>query len=208
MKTFVFQGDSITDAGRDFHDDENRGCGYPTLVAARLGRDYPGAFRFLNRGVSGDRVVDLNARIKRGIINLRPDVLSILIGINDVWHELGDSPNGVDNEKYYRTYCDVLDEILRACPGVKIYILEPFVLKGTATEANWETFRCETALRAASAKRVAERFGCTFVPLQAAFNALCEQAEPSYWLRDGVHPTAMGHQVIADALIEAVEKDR
>lgn len=208
MKTFVFQGDSITDAGRDYHNDDYRGSGYPTLVAARLGHDHPGEYRFLNRGVSGDRVVDLNARIKRGILNLKPDVLSILIGINDVWHELDDSPNGVDNDKYYRTYCDLLAEIKAACPDVRIYILEPFVLKAAATEANWEYFRRETRLRAESAKQAAEKFGCRFLPLQDKFDALCEKAEPSYWLRDGVHPTAMGHQLIADELIKAVEEDR
>ena len=207
MKTFVFQGDSITDAGRDYHSDDNRGAGYPTLVAARLGYDCPGEYRFLNRGVSGDRVVDLNARIKRGIINLKPDILSILIGINDVWHELNDNPNGVDNDKYFRTYCALLDEIKTACPGVQIYILEPFVLKAAATEANWDVFDRETHLRAASAKKAAEQCNCRFVPLQAKFDTLCEKAEPSYWLRDGVHPTAMGHQLIADELIKAVMAD-
>lgn len=208
MKTFVFQGDSITDAHRDFHNDDNRGAGYPTLVAARLGFDHPGAYRFLNRGVSGDRVVDLNARIKRGILNLKPDVLSILIGINDVWHELSDSPNGVDNDKFFRTYCEILAEIKTACPRIRIFILEPFVLKAAATEDNWDYFERETRLRAQSAKKAAEQFGCVFVPLQDKFNALCEKAEPSYWLLDGVHPTAMGHQLIADALIKAVEADR
>ncbi len=207
MKTFVFQGDSITDAHRDYRSDDNSGAGYPTLVAARLGLDHPGVFRFLNRGVSGDRVVDLNARIKRDIINLHPDVLSILIGINDVWHELADSPNGVDNDKFLRTYCDVLNEIKAACPGVRIFVLEPFVLKAAATEGNWDYFERETRLRAESARKAAEQCGCVFVPLQQTFHALCAKAAPSYWLRDGVHPTSMGHQVIADALIKAVEAD-
>jgi len=207
MKTFVFQGDSITDVHRDYRNDDNSGAGYPTLVAARLGLSHPGDYRFLNRGVSGDRIVDLNARIKRDIINLKPDVLSILIGINDVWHELADSPNGVDNEKFFRTYCEVLREIKAACPAVKIYILEPFVLKAAATEENWSYFARETRLRAASAKKAADLCGCRFLPLQNRFDVLCEKAEPAYWLRDGVHPTAMGHQVIADELIRAVEED-
>ena len=202
MKTFVFQGDSITDAGRNRDNDDYRGNGYPTIAAGRLGAKYPGAFRFLNRGVSGDRIVDLNARVKRDLINLRPDYLSILIGINDVWHELGDR-NGVDNDKYFRTYCEILEEVRRMCPGVKIFILEPFVLKAAATEEKWDIFRRETALRAASAKRAAEAYGCTFVPLQKTFDDACEKAAPSYWLHDGVHPTAMGHTLIADALIAA-----
>lgn len=205
MKTFVFQGDSITDAHRDYRSDDNSGAGYPTLVAARLGHDHPGDYCFLNRGVSGDRIVDINARIKRDIINLRPDVLSLLIGINDVWHELADSPNGVANDKFFHTCCAVLEEIKAACPGIQIFILEPFVLRAAATESNWDYFTRETRLRAASAKQAAAQCGCIFVPLQSKFDALCAKAEPSYWLRDGVHPTPMGHQVIADALIEAVE---
>ena len=207
MKTFLFQGDSITDCGRSRNDDNNRGCGYPTLVAAKLGHDQPGVYRFLNRGVSGDRIVDINARIKADLINLQPDVLSILIGINDVWHELGGHHNGVDDEKYYRTYCQVLEEVKTACPQVKIYILEPFVLKAAATENDWDYFNTETKKRAASAKRAAAQYGCTFIPLQETFDALLEKAEASYWLLDGVHPSAMGHQVIADALIAAVLQD-
>ena len=205
MKTFVFQGDSITDADRSRNNDDYRGNGYPTMVAGDLGYKYPGQFRFLNRGVSGDRIVDVNARIKRDLINLKPDYLSILIGINDVWHELGGNRNGVANPKYYRTYCEIIEEVLTMCPGVKIFILEPFVLKAAATENEWGVFQSETALRAASARAVAEKYGLTFVPLQEKFDAMCEKAEPSYWLLDGVHPSAMGHQLIADALCEAYE---
>ena len=208
MKTFVFQGDSITDAGRSRDNDDYRGNGYPTLVAARLGADHPGEIRFLNRGVSGDRVVDINSRIKRDLINLKPDYLSILIGINDVWHELGGNRNGVANPKYYRTYCEIIEEVQTMCPGVKIFILEPFVLKAAATTGDWNVFRNETALRARSAKAVAEKYGLIFVPLQETFDALCDKAEPSYWLLDGVHPSAMGHQVIADALCKAFEANR
>ena len=203
MKTFVFQGDSITDAGRSRDNDDYRGNGYPTLVAADMGYRYPGMFRFLNRGVSGDRVVDINARIRRDLINLEPDYLSILIGINDVWHELG-SRNGVNNTKFRKTYCDIVEEVLAMCPGVKIFILEPFVLKGPATQDKWGVFDRETRMRAESAKYVAEKYGLTFVPLQAKFDALCEQAPATYWLLDGVHPSAMGHAVIAEALENAV----
>ena len=205
MKTFVFQGDSITDAGRNRENDTYRGNGYPTLVAGHLGYKYPGQFRFLNRGVSGDRIVDINARIRRDLINLDPDYVSILIGINDVWHELG-SRNGVNNTKFYKTYCDVIEELLTMRPGVTVFILEPFVLKAEATQGNWDVFRSETLMRAESAKRVAEKYGLVFVPLQAKFDALCEQAPASYWLHDGVHPTAMGHAVIAETLEQAFEE--
>ncbi|MCH5197343.1 MAG: GDSL family lipase [Oscillospiraceae bacterium] len=205
MKTFVFQGDSITDCGRSRSNDINRGDGYPTLAAASIGYKYPGEFSFLNRGISGDRIVDLNARIKRDIINLSPDYLSILIGINDVWHEIG-SRNGVSNSKYYKTYCDMIEEILVMCPGIKIFILEPFVLKASATKDNWGIFCRETRMRAESARAVAEKYGLYFVPLQEKFDKLCEKAPADYWLYDGVHPSAMGHQMIAESLENAVIK--
>ncbi|MCQ2463343.1 MAG: SGNH/GDSL hydrolase family protein [Clostridia bacterium] len=205
MKTVLFQGDSITDAGRDRNNDNYRGNGYPTLVAGKLGAKYPGEYQFINRGVSGDRVVDINARIRRDLINLKPDYLTVLIGINDVWHEVG-SGNGVCNEKYFRTYCEIIEEVQHDCPGVKIFILEPFVLKAAATEENWDYFKSETALRAESAKKVAEKYGLTFIPLQEKFDALCEKAAPDYWLLDGVHPSAMGHEVIAEAVCDALEK--
>ncbi|MBQ6421407.1 MAG: SGNH/GDSL hydrolase family protein [Clostridia bacterium] len=207
MKTFVFQGDSITDAGRSRSDDNNRGCGYPTLCAAKLGAKYPDKYRFLNRGVSGDRIVDVYARIRRDQINLAPDYLSILIGINDVWHEFG-GRNGVDAKKYFKVYCDIIEETLTMCPDVKIFILEPFVLKASATEGNWDIFRKETEMRAAAAKQVAEKYGLVFVPLQEMFDKACEKAPASYWLLDGVHPSAMGHELIADKLCAAFEENR
>ena len=207
MKTFVFQGDSITDAGRSRDNDTYRGNGYPTLVAGDLGYKYPGQFRFLNRGVSGDRVVDINSRIRRDLINLAPDYVSILIGINDVWHEIG-GRNGVNNTKFFKTYCDIIEELLQMCPGVKVFILEPFVLKAAATQDNWDICLRETAMRAESAKRVAEKYGLVIVPLQAKFDALVSEAAPAdYWLHDGVHPTAMGHAVIAEALEAAFETE-
>ena len=88
MKTILFQGDSITDVGRSRENDADRGHGYATLTAARLMLDHPGEFSIINRGISGNRIVDLYSRIKIDFINLKPDYLSILIGVNDVWHEV------------------------------------------------------------------------------------------------------------------------
>ena len=103
MKKILFQGDSITDAGRSRDDDNYMGVGYPTLVAGTLGADRPAEFEYINRGISGNRVVDLYARIKADIINLQPDYMSILIGINDDWHEL-EYKNGVSTQKYETIY--------------------------------------------------------------------------------------------------------
>lgn len=201
MKRILFQGDSITDAGRDFQNCENLGIGYPMLVKAELGFEKPEAFDFQNRGISGNRIVDVYARIKSDIINLRPDYMSILIGVNDVWHEI-QCQNGVDAEKYKKLYCMMLDEIYEALPNIKIMILEPFVLEGAATcnteemPDKWNTFRSEVVKRAQMAKSVAEKYNIPFVSLQDKFDSVSEKAENSYWLADGVHPTAAGHELI------------
>ncbi len=206
MKTILFQGDSITDAGRSRDNDNDRGTGYPTLVSAELGFKYPGEYRFINKGISGNRIVDLYARIKCDFINIKPDYLTILIGINDVWHELGDR-NGVDNGKFFRVYCELIEEIKAMLPDLKIFILEPFVLEACATEGKYGIFRRETEMRAESAKAVAEKYGLTFIPLQAKFDEAEKKADASYWLGDGVHPTAAGHELIAREVVCALEKE-
>lgn len=205
MKTILFQGDSITDAGRSRDNDSDRGTGYPTLVSAELGLKYPGEYNFINKGISGNRIVDLYSRIKCDFINLKPDYLTILIGINDVWHEIGNR-NGVDNDKFFRVYCNLIEEIRAMLPDIEIFILEPFVLKASATEKNWRVFRKETLMRAESARAVAEKFGLTFIPLQEKFDEAEKKACASYWLGDGVHPTAAGHELIANEVVKALEK--
>lgn len=206
MKTIVFQGDSITDAGRNRDRDSERGIGYPTLVAGELGYKYPAEYDFINEGVSGNRIVDLYARIKRDIIQRKPDYLTILIGINDVWHEINER-NGVENKKYFNIYCNLIEELRAVLPDLKIFILEPFVLKASATAKEWNVFRRETEMRAESAKAVAEKYGLFFIPLQEKFDEAATKAPASYWLSDGVHPTAAGHELIARELIPVLEKE-
>lgn len=192
----LFQGDSITDASRNRESDHNRGDGYATLVSARLGFDHPGKYEFINRGIGGNRVADLVGRIKRDIVHLKPDVMSVLIGVNDVWHEF-EVQNGIDVELYEKLFNLLIDEVKKELPNLRIMIMEPFVLKGEATSEKWDVFRYEVELRATAAKRVAAKHGLEFIPLQGAFDAALEKAPESYWLIDGVHPSAMGHELIA-----------
>lgn len=192
----LFQGDSITDAGRSRTDDVPVGVGYPLMVKAFLGFDNPGKYEFLNRGISGDRIVDVYARMKSDIINLKPDVMSILIGVNDVWHEVGDNPNGVDADKYFKIYSMLIEEVKAALPDLKIMILEPFVMKAEKVADYYDMFRPEVEKRAEMAKKIAEKFNLPFIPLQAGFDELAKDAGVTYWLADGVHPTAMGHEYI------------
>ena len=196
MKKILFLGDSITDAGRAKDKDSAKGYGYVTMIAAKLGFEHPGGYEFFNRGISGNRICDLLARIKRDAINLKPDVLSILIGVNDVSHEIA-YENGVNAKLYETLYNILIEEVKAVLPDVRILILEPFVLKGFATEARYDTFRKEVELRADLAKKVAERNGLEFIPLQRKFDEVAKIVSPSYWLEDGVHPTSAGHELIA-----------
>ncbi len=203
MKELIlFQGDSITDAQRNREWDQYAGSGYVTMIKGEFGFEYPDRFEFCNRGISGNRVVDLYARIKKDAINLAPDYLSILIGVNDVWHEHSNR-NGVSAEKFERIYDMLIEEVKEALPGIRIILMEPFVLEGEhtcATETDthrWQYFHDEVALRAAATKRLAEKYQLPFVELQSAFDHACERADASYWLFDGVHPTAMGYELIA-----------
>lgn len=200
-KRILFQGDSITDCGRSRDNNTALGTGYATLVQAQLGFENPEQMKFLNRGISGNRIVDVYARIKADIINLKPDVMSILIGVNDVWHELA-VQNGVDADKFEKIYCMLIEEIKEALPEIKIMILEPFCLKGCATENceaqpdRWNIFYSEVKKRAEKARAVAEKYNLPFVELQDKFEKAAEHTEDTYWLADGVHPTAMGHELI------------
>ena len=209
-KVILFQGDSITDCGRARDNDVNTGNGYARLTEAELAFTYPEEYKFYNRGIGGNRIVDVYARIKKDIINLKPDYMSILIGINDVWHEKTYC-NGVDAKKFEMIYDLMISEIKEALPDIKIMILEPFVLPGSATNNTeeipdrWEYFERETALRCEVAKRIADKHECAFVPLQ---NLLSENdaKHPGIWLRDGVHPTAAGAHLIKNEWIRTFEK--
>lgn len=204
----LFQGDSITDAGRAYDNDGIVGRGYPILVKSELGFASPGKYEFTNKGISGNRIVDLYARIKRDIINIKPDVMSILVGVNDVWHEFSVSPNGVDADKFFKIYDMLIEEVTSALPNIKIMILEPFILEEAINPEQWATMesrifvRNEVQKRAEMARKIAEKHGLVFVPLQAGFDALCQQAPAAYWLADGVHPTTMGHEHIKNQWME------
>lgn len=196
MKTILFQGDSITDAGRSREDDSHFGYGYAAKVKEELERQYPNEYTMYNRGVSGNNIVDLYARIKTDIINLKPDYMSILIGVNDVWHEFDGQQNGVEAEKYYRIYSALIEEIKEALPDIQIMILEPFTLKGTGNQAYWKEFHEQVLKRAEKAKEIAEKYGLIFVALQEKFNEALKEAPSEYWLLDGVHPLPTGDEII------------
>lgn len=211
MKTFVLMGDSITDGCRDRNIGHQNyfglgaGMGYANYIMSEIDYKYPKKFNVVNKGIGGNRIVDLYSRIKQDCINLNPDFLTILIGVNDVWHEY-EYKCGVDIDKYYKIYSMYIEEIKEACPNIKIYIIEPFALKGPVPD-KFEGFLETVKEYAKKAKEVAEKYDLTFIEMQNKFDALCEKCESTYWLTDGVHPTLGGYRMMANEIMKVIEKD-
>lgn len=209
--TILFQGDSITDGGRLRDSDRSwdlnhqMGHSYAFGVNTLLGSQYPEKdYNFINRGISGNRVTDLYARIQEDFLNLKPDVLSILVGVNDIWHQLN---TGIGNspKRYERVYRLILDEVKEALPNTKVVMMEPFVLPVGAQAENYDKFYPMLTEVRVIVKKLAEEYGHIFIPLQEKFEALSKTKDPSYWLWDGVHPTVSGHGFIAKEWIEATK---
>jgi lysophospholipase L1-like esterase len=202
----LFQGDSITDTGRNreangINIHHGLGNGYVQIAASMLLADRPSDnLRFLNRGISGHRVVDLFARWKVDTLNLQPNVLSILIGVNDTWHRFNYN-NGVPVPKYERVYRDILAETKETLPKVKLVLCEPFVLPCGVVTDEWVA---EINQRRKIVKNLAAEFGAVFVPFQSMFDQAQKQAPAPYWAEDGVHPTSAGHMIMARAWLQAV----
>ena len=206
-KKILFQGDSITDCSRNREDPAGMGHGYALFVKAALGAEAPGKYTFVNRGISGNRVVDLYARIKADFINLQPDYASIYIGVNDAWHEIN-WKNGVDTKKFETIYTMLIDEVMAACPGIKLMIIAPYVLEGTAT-CNTEQipdrlaqFRKDVAEKAEVCCKIAQKYQLPLIQLQPIFDEACRLAPAQYWAYDGVHPTPCGHELIKRVWLE------
>ena len=208
MKTILFQGDSITDACRSEEYICHMGLGYPAYVAGRLGLECPNDYKFVNRGVSGDRVTDVYARRKEDILAYQPDVMSFLIGVNDVWRMFDhyEGQDGVQTARFTEVYRGILDELLGVKPGVQLILMEPFINRGSATEQEYDAFRACVEEKAAAVKRIAGEYGAVFVPLQAELDRLCQDVPCEHWTVDGVHPTIYFHLHIADCWLAAYKK--
>lgn len=206
MTTILFQGDSITDCGRGNsggagYEQGVMGPGYPGLLKSRIMCDYPAReFNFINRGISGNRIVDLYARWRVDCLNHNPDILSILIGVNDSWHE--NYQNGVEVPRAERIYRELLTWTKEKLPNIQLILLEPF----TITIDQPLPFAAEVRERAAFTRKLAEDFGAAFIPLQSMFDeAIAKGSDPKRWTPDGAHLTPAGHQLVADAWYKAVK---
>ena len=200
--TLVFQGDSITDCGRNREDNASYGYGYANLLTSMFLYESPELrLNIVNRGVGGDCVTHMHDRFEEDCHRLKPNVLSILIGVNDVWSRLKHG-TGVSADKFETTYRLLLKEAVELNPKLKLILMEPFVLEGGLPE-DYAAFRKELDARRGIVRAIAADFKATFVPLQMTFDLATQAAPDTYWLYDGVHPTAAGHMLIAQEWMKA-----
>lgn len=205
---FLFQGDSITDGNRGRDQDPNHihGHSYAYIIGAKLGNEQAEQRPvFYNRGVSGNRISDLYARWNEDAIYLQPDVLSILIGVNDVWRTLKGEPSGC-TDRFERAYRHVLEETREVLPEAKLVLCEPFILNTGAPAEDWSEWSKWITHYQQVVRELSRQFGTVFVPLQESLNAAALRTDAAYWLWDGVHPTTAGHDLIAREWLSVVEK--
>jgi lysophospholipase L1-like esterase len=203
----LFQGDSITDAGRSKEQELANnpwsfGVGYANHIASWLLEEMPGKdLRIYNRGISGNKVYQLAERWEKDCLDLKPDLLSILIGVNDYWHFRNGVYDGTP-EIYENDYRSLLTRTREALPDIRLVICEPFILTGTsAVDDSWlEPFSTYQSI----AKKISEEFGAIWVPFQEAFDQALEEAPATYWAADGVHPSMAGAQLMAKTWLEAL----
>lgn len=206
--SILFQGDSITDARRK-KDDANPnspaalGASYPFLATAEMLYRFPGkSLKCYNKGVSGNKVYQLADRWQTDCLDLKPTVLSILVGVNDFWHTLTNGYQGTI-KTYRDDYKALLDRTKQALPDVKLIIGEPYAVLGVkAVDDKW--FPAFNDYRQA-AREIAESFGAAFIPYQEIYDKAQKSAPGSYWTIDGVHPSLAGARLMAEAWLQTVK---
>jgi lysophospholipase L1-like esterase len=206
--TILFQGDSITDAGRKKEEKSPNntaalGTGYAFLAASELLYKHPDKnLQIHNRGISGNKVFQLAERWEADAISLKPRVLSILIGVNDFWHTLTSNYTGTI-DVYRKDLNALLDRTRQTLPDVQLIIGEPFAVPGIkAVDEKW--YPAFTDYQKA-ARETATKFGATFIPYQRVFDQAQKSAPGVYWTYDGVHTTIAGARLMAQAWLEAVK---
>ena len=197
----LFQGDSITDGNRGRSADPNHilGHGYAFIISAKYGSNYAELnLEFMNRGVSGNKVTDLQTRWQKDTLDLKPDMLSILIGVND--------NNGIPMEQYEQVYDKLLTDTQAAFPNIKLVLCEPFGLSVGAKKGNWDAWYSGIKQRQEIVAKLAQKHHAALVKFQHVFDEACKKAPAEHWIWDGVHPTYSGHQLMADEWVRTVRE--
>lgn len=198
-QTVLFQGDSITDAGRNREDAGGLGGGYAMMAASLVQALYPElGLQFFNRGISGNRAVDLAGRWQSDCLDLEPDWVSILIGVNDCWRRFdAQDPTPVEVfEKHYRSILARSQD-----RGIGIILCEPFLLPCPPDREAW---REDLDPKIHCVRKLAREFSAILVPFDGLFASRATVQPPAFWAADGVHPSLPGHALMADAWIQAV----
>ncbi len=200
MKKLLFFGDSITDMGRsleDYSPTMKMGMGYVFMCKSKLSETDPTKYKIINTGISGNRVVDLYARVKIDCWNYKPDVITILIGVNDLWHEASHE-NGVEPERYDKVYRMLIEDTIKKLPNVKIILMEPFILD-TGTYGDIQKYILENLHEYQEIVRnIAKDYNLNFVELQKSFDEAARKYGPESFLYDGIHPEVAGATLIAN----------
>lgn len=197
----LFQGDSVTDCGRDRSQHYNLGTGYPMMVAAAFTALHPEKkVRFVNRGISGNRVKNLKDRWKEDCLDLNPDIVSILIGINDCWRRY-DNNDPTSAEEFEASYRDILSQIKQKT-NASIILCEPLLLPVKEEQVAW---REDLDPKIQVVRKLAREYKAFLISLDGIFAEASAKAELTVWTEDGVHPTAAGHALIAKSWLETVK---
>ena len=197
----LFQGDSVTDAGRDRSDPHDMGNGYPRFASAMIQDSFPDTeFEFIDLGISGNRTEHLVERMEADFIEIQPDIVSILIGVNDVWHHYAFEYVETTDEQFESNYRTLLDAI-KSRTNARILMIQPFLLE-TVDPAKQELCE-ELARKQAIVKKLADEYADAYLPLDEVLHSMTEE-EPAYYAADGVHPTPDGACCIGEAYLGAI----
>ena len=194
----LFQGDSITDCGRDRSDPHDLGPGYPKYTAQILREEFPDIdFEFINLGISAEQTKDVLKRAQTDIIDVKPDLVTILLGVNDTWHHVYNK-SWIDDDLYEENYRGILEAIKST--GAKLIMLEQYVLPADGME----DFHPDIDAKILKTRKLAREYADAYIPLDGFFASACVDEGPLYWTEEGVHPTDEGHRLIADYLTDAI----
>jgi lysophospholipase L1-like esterase len=198
----LFQGDSITDGGRQQTDDYNHNIGqsYAYIIAATIGNQLADRnLSFINRGISGNTVVQLAGRWQADTLDLKPNLLSILVGINDA--------NGSESiDQYEQTYEKLITDTQAALPGIRIVLCEPFLLPVGSHKDHYDDEKTRLKNYQNVVAKLASKYNLPYVEFQKAFDDACLKAPPEHWSWDGIHPSYAGHGLMVQTWLDTVNK--
>ena len=202
MKKLLFFGDSITEMSRYRNVQEHQkvftlGSGFVFVIASELSRRDPTKYEIINEGIGGNTVIGLFNRYQKDVLPYKADLLTILVGINDLGHIIENRGDGVDLETFEKTYDKMISNILKEQSGLPIILMAPFVTIGLSTKKDYDKY-LKIKEYAKAVKRIADKYGLHFISLQEKFDEAVKKYPTEFITYDGVHPQVAGATIIAD----------